>query len=352
MSKFIPQLDQKKVQYVIKAVDTHTEGEFTRVVYDGFPEPEGSTMLEKKLWMAEHCDELRRALMLEPRGHHDTMGAVLCQPVHEECVCGVIFIDTGGFLNMCGHGTIGVSTMLMECGLVPDVKEPYTEFALDMPAGVIRVRAEVKEGRVQSVSLVNVPAFLYKKDQTVTVGGKEYSFDIAFGGSFFALVDAEKNLGISVLTPIHAESVARLGMKIRAEINRTIPIKHPYLDIDQVDLVEFYSSTPNPELADLRNMVVFGDAQVDRSPCGTGTTAKLATLYGRGKIGLHEKIVNESVIGSLFTGEIIGETTAGDLPAVDVRITGSAFITGMADYLIDGRDSLKYGFLLPRDTLD
>lgn len=347
MKEIIPKLDHSRFETVIKAVDTHTGGEFTRVVYAGIPEPQGSTMIEKKQWLAANCDELRRALTHEPRGHHDSMGAILCQPVHEECAFGVIFIDTGGFLNMCGHGTMGVATMLVECGLVP-VCEPYTEFALDMPAGVIRVRVEVDQGRAVAVSLVNVPAFLWLKDQKAVVDGKEYTFDISFGGSFFALVDAEKNLGVTELIPDYAERLARLGVKLRSEINRTITVKHPLLDINQVDLVEFYTRPPHPERADMRNMVVFGEAQVDRSPCGTGTTAKLAALHAHGRIGIGEQIVNESIIGSLFRGEIISETVVGDIPAVNVRLTGSAYITGQADYLIDGRDPLKYGFLIPR----
>ncbi len=347
MQEIIPKLDYSRFESVIKAVDTHTVGEFTRVVYAGLPEPPGSTMIEKKQWMAANCDHLRQALTLEPRGHHDAMGAILCRPVHEECAYGVIFIDTGGFLNMCGHGTMGVSTMLVECGLV-EVREPYTEFSLDMPAGIIRVRVEVRQGRAVAVSLVNVPAFLYLKDQKAVVDGREFTFDISFGGSFFALVDAEKNLGVTELIPDYAERLARLGIKLRTEINRTIAVRHPLLDIDRVDLVEFYTRPPRPERADMRNMVIFGAAQVDRSPCGTGTTAKLAALYARGRIGLNQQIVNESIIGSLFKGEIIGETAVGDIPAVNVRITGSAYITGHNVFLIDANDPLKYGFLIPR----
>lgn len=348
MSNIHPKLDYGQFAQVLKAVDTHTEGEFTRVVYDGFPEPQGRTMLEKKQWFAANCDHLRRALMHEPRGHHDTMGAILCQPVHEECSYGVIFIDTGGFLNMCGHGTIGVATVLINCGLIPNITEPYTEVVLDMPAGVIRVRAEVKNGKAVSVSLVNVPAFLYKSGQKVTVEGRDISCDIAFGGSFFALVDAQKQLGIDHLGADNVEELIGLGLKIRAEINRTVPVHHPQLDIDRVDLVEFYVPSPHPERAHMRNVVIFGDGQADRSPCGTGTTAKLAALYAHGKVGLHEKFVHESFIDTLFTGEVLKETRVGDFPAVVVRITGHANITGVADYLIDPDDPLGYGFLIEK----
>ena len=338
-----PQLDYSRFEACIKAVDTHTVGEFTRVVYAGTPEPEGRTMIEKRQWMESHCDHLRTALMLEPRGHHDTMGAVLCRPVHEECAYGVIFIDTGGFLNMCGHGTIGVATMLVECGLV-EVKEPYTDIALDMPAGVIRARVKVEQGRAQEVSLVNVPAFLYKDNVRVTVDGQEINLTISFGGSFFALVDTVKELGIARIEQSNVKYLMDLGQKIRDEVNRTIEIRHPELDINEVDLVEFYGPTPNPDKANMRNVVIFGDGQADRSPCGTGTSAKMATLHAWGELPLNQEFVYESIIETLFRGMLLEETKVGEFDAVIPRITGSAYITGQAAYLIDERDPLKYGF--------
>ena len=190
-----------------------------------------------------------------------------------------------------------------------------------------------------------MPAFVYLENQTVTIDGKEIHFTISFGGSFFALVDSEQ-LDIG---PINAKTVpayTTLGMKILKEVNEKIPVKHPELDINTVDLVEFYGPTPNPDKADMRNVVIFGDAQADRSPCGTGTSAKLATLYKWGEIGVGEPFVYESFMGSLFKGEIKEVTKVADYDAVVPKVTGSCYLTGVATYLIDGKDPLKYGFLI------
>ena len=328
----------------LKVVDANTMGEFCRILVGGIPEPQGNTMIEKKKWLEENCDYIRTALMLEPRGHHDMFGAVLCEPVHEEADFGVVFMETGEFLNMCGHCTIGTTTVVIEAGMI-ESHEGENEVVLDTPAGIVRTKAMVKDGKVESVTLTNVPAFVYLENQTVTIDGKEIHFTISFGGSFFALVDSEQ-LDIG---PINAKTVpayTTLGMKILKEVNEKIPVKHPELDIDTVDLVEFYGPTPNPDKADMRNVVIFGDAQADRSPCGTGTSAKLATLYKWGEIGVGEPFVYESFMGSLFKGEIKEVTKVADYDAVVPKVTGTCYLTGVATYLIDGKDPLKYGFLI------
>ena len=258
----------------LQVVDAHTVGEFCRVVIGGFPEPEGNTMIEKKKWLEENCDYIRTALMFEPRGHHDMFGAFLCEPVNKEADFGVMFMDTGGYLNMCGHCTIGAVTVAIEAGLV-ESHEGENSVVLDAPAGLIRTTAIVKDGKVENVTLTNVPAFVYKENLSVTVDGQEIPFTISFGGSFFALVDTTK-LNIGEINPKTVPEYTKLGMKMMEIINKEIPVKHPLLDIDTVDLVEFYGPTPNPDKATMRNVVVFGDAMADRSPCGTGTSAKLA----------------------------------------------------------------------------
>ena len=280
--------------------------------------------------------------MFEPRGHHDMFGALLTDPIHPEADFGVIFMDTGEYLNMCGHGTIGSVTAIIETGLVPAV-EPYTEVVLDAPAGIIRTKAEVKNGKVLNVTLTNVPAFLYKENLTTEVDGREVHYDISFGGSFFALVDTTK-LNIGEINPKTVPEYTKLGMKMMEIINKEIPVKHPLLDIDTVDLVEFYGPTPNPDKATMRNVVVFGDAQADRSPCGTGTSAKLATLHKWGEIGIGEEFIYESFIGTTFKGVIKETTKVADFDAVIPMITGSCYLTGVGTYLIDGTDPLKYGF--------
>lgn len=328
----------------LQVVDAHTNGEFCRMVIGGFPEPEGNTMIEKKKWMEENYDHVRTALMLEPRGHHDMFGAFLCEPVDKEADLGVMFMDTGGYLNMCGHCTIGAVTVAIEAGLV-ESHEGENTVVLEAPAGIIRTTATVENGKVTGVTLVNVPAFVYKDNLTVNVDGKEIPYTISFGGSFFALVDTTK-LDIGEINAKTVPAYTELGMKMRALINEQVEIQHPTLDITEVDLVEFYGPTPNPDKATMRNVVVFGDAQADRSPCGTGTSAKLATLHAWGELGVGEEFIYESFIGTTFKGVIKEETKIGDYDAVIPMVTGTAYLTGVATYLIDSQDPLKYGFLV------
>lgn len=335
--------------YKIKTIDSHTMGEATRIVYDGFPTLKGDTMMEKKKDLMEHYDFLREALMLEPRGHRDMFGALLTEPVHEEAAVGVIFLDSGGCLNMCGHGSIGTASMLVETGMVP-VKEPFTDVVLDAPSGIIRTRVHVVDHKAVEVSILNVPSFLYRENvQVETDSWGTVICDIAFGGSFFALVDAEK-LGLS-LEMTNIDEITALGMEIREKINETQDIRHPYLDITAVDLVEFYSHTDNPA-ADMKNCVIFGDGQADRSPCGTGTSAKLATLVAKKELALGEEFVYESITGSLFKGVATQEIEIGSGKGIIPQITGSAYITGLNEWIIDEGDPLKYGFLLGKQKTE
>lgn len=337
----VPKLRQ--YGYHLKTIDSHTMGESTRIVYDGFPTLKGNTMMEKKNDLMEHYDFLRSALMLEPRGHRDMFGALLTEPVHEEADYGVIFMDSGGCLNMCGHGSIGTASMLVETGMV-EVTEPYTEVVLDAPSGIIRTKVHVVDGEAVEVSILNVPSFLYRKDLTIeTHDWGEVPYDISFGGSFFALVNAEA-IGLS-LEIENIDEITRLGMELLDEINASVEIRHPYLDITTVDLVEFYAHTNTPG-ADMKNCVIFGDAQADRSPCGTGTSAKLAALYTRGELGLHEEFVYESITGSLFRGEAVKEVEIAGGRGIIPQITGSAYITGFNEWILDPQDPLRNGFLL------
>ena len=332
----------ERFEGALQVVDSHTVGEFCRIVIGGFPEPEGTTMIEKKKWMEENYDHVRTALMFEPRGHHDMFGAFLCEPINPEADFGVMFMDTGGYLNMCGHCTIGAVTVILEAGL-KEMHEGENAVVLDAPAGLIRTTAIVKDGKVESVTLTNVPAFVYKENLSVTVDGKEIPFTISFGGSFFALVDTTK-LDIGEINSKSVPAYTDLGMKMMEIINKEIPVKHPLLDIDTVDLVEFYGPTPNPEKATMRNVVIFGEHMADRSPCGTGTSAKLATLHHWGEIKVGEEFRYESFIGSIFKGVIKETTKVADFDAVIPMITGSCYLTGVATYLIDPLDNLKYGF--------
>ncbi|MCL2170258.1 MAG: proline racemase family protein [Defluviitaleaceae bacterium] len=328
---------------MISTIDTHTMGEPTRIV-TGVPRLRGDTMVEKKQFLIEHMDYVRTMLMHEPRGHRDMFGAIIAQPTTLGADLGVIFMDGGGYLNMCGHGTIGTVTAAIETGMLEAI-EPYTEVLMDTPAGPVKARAHVAEGQVERVSFINVPSFSHRIDAEVDVPkiGK-IVVDIAFGGSFFALVRA-KDVGLKII-PENAREFSWRGLLIRKAVNEQISVEHPMMPrIKSVDLVKFYDEPESPE-ANARNVVVFGDGQVDRSPCGTGTCAKLATLYAKGMIKEGEEFVYESILGTHFTGKIVGKMKMEGIEAVIPEITGSAYITGFNKLVIDDRDPVKYGFTL------
>lgn len=332
---------------MLTVIDSHTAGEAARVVTSGMPKIPGKTMAEKKQYLIDNYDHIRTSLMLEPRGHNEMFGAFLTEPVHDEADYGIIFMDTGGYLNMCGHNTIAAVTVIVEAGLI-DVEEGATEkkVVLDTPAGLIHAVAHITEGqKVESVTFQNVPAFLYKKDVEVDVPdvGK-VKLDISFGGSFFAILPV-KELGLEI-KPENASKLSEVGMKILHAVNEQVEVQHPELDhIKTVDLVEMYGD-PKDEESTLQNVVVFGAGSVDRSPCGTGTSAKLATLYARKELGLDEKFVYESILETKFYGRVVKETKAGDYPAVIPEVTGSAWITGFNNIVFDPTDPLSDGFIL------
>lgn len=326
------------------AIDSHTMGEPTRIILEGFPEVGGKTIMEKKINLQKSYDYIRRAVINEPRGHRDMFGAVIMPPTRCDADLGVVFMDGGGYLNMCGHGSIGAATVAVDQKLVP-VVEPYTEVTLEAPAGLIHTRVKVENGRAKEVSIINVPAFLYQKEVRVTVPRfGTITLDIAFGGNFFALVDAQA-LGID-LTAQNLDLLIDTGITIRDTVNLQVAVQHPLLkDIDTLDLVEFYGPAKS-EGAMMRNIVVFGENQVDRSPCGTGTSAKLASLYARGQIGLGEDFIYESIMGTRFRGRVLSETTVGNYPAVVPEITGCAYVTGQNTLILDDDDPFEYGFEL------
>ncbi len=333
-----------KFQRSIQAVDSHTMGEPTRIVTGGIPNIPGKTMAEKKAYLESKMDHIRTGIMLEPRGHKDMFGSILTAPANEKADIGIIFMDGGGYLNMCGHGTIGAVTVALETGMV-EMEEPNTQVILDSPAGIIRAIAKIENKKVKEVSFKNVPSFHYKKDVEIEVPeiGK-IKLDISFGGSFFALVSA-KEIGISV-QPENIQALTKRALLIRDILNESVEIKHPTLDhIKTVDLVEIYDEPTHPD-ADYKNVVIFGQGQADRSPCGTGTCAKLATLYSKGDIKEDELFVYESILGTLFKGRIIDTAKVGEFDAVVPQITASAYITGFNHFVFDDDDPLQYGFVL------
>ncbi len=331
-----------KISNIFPAIDTNTGGEPTRTILGGIPHIPGETMSEKMLYMEKNKDWIRKMLMLEPRGNEVMSGAYLTPPCSEGADIGVIYIEVGCYLPMCGHDTIGVTTALIESGII-EAKEPYTYINLDTPAGVVKVKAEVEDYQVKDVYFENVPSFVFAKDVQVDVPelGK-VTLDISYGGNFFAIVKAA-DVGLQV-NPESAKEIVRKGNLIKDAVNAQVEVYHPENEfMNEVTHVEF-SDVPSVEGADKRNAVVIIPGSIDRSPCGTGTSAKLASLYAKGQIDIDETFVHESIISSTFKCRVKETTKVGEFDAIIPEIGGNAFVTGINTYTIDRNDPIKYGF--------
>ncbi len=328
---------------VLHAVNSHTEGMPTRVITGGVGTLPGATMLERKTNFERDRDDLRTLLMYEPRGHSAMSGAILQPPTRPDADIGVLFIEVSGCLAMCGHGTIGVCTVLVETGMVV-VTEPVTTLHLDTPAGLVRADIEVADGRAEAVTITNVPSFVAGLDLTVDVPGYGVlTFDLAYGGNFYAILPVA-DVGLD-LDPGRAPELIATGLEIMAAINAQHPPVHP----EQPEIAgcrHVVLTGPPGEGADGRGATVIHPGWIDRSPCGTGTSAHLAVLHARGELDLEVPFVNESLIGSRFTGQLVAETRVGDRPAVIPTIEGRAWITGTAQYLLDPSDPFPAGFLI------
>lgn len=323
------------------AVDSHTEGMPTRVIVGGVGFIPGNTMNDKRLHFIENLDGIRRLLMTEPRGHASMSGAILQPPTRDDCDWGVVYIEASGCLPMCGHGTIGVATVLVETGMVT-VVEPVTRIRLDTPAGVVVADVAVEDGRATSVTLANVPSFVERLDQVVEVPGLgAVTYSIAFGGNFYALVELA-DIGLP-FDRSHGDEILAAGLAIMEAINSTAPPSHPSIEaVDHVHHVEFIAPGSDARLS--RHAMAIHPGWFDRSPCGTGTCARMAELHARGELELDRDFVNESFIGSRFTGRLVGTTTVGTFDAVVPQITGRAWVTGTAQYMLDPHDPFPTGF--------
>ena len=333
---------------IVRTIDAHVAGAPLRLVVDGFPSPRGKTMIAKRDWAARHADHLRRALMLEPRGHADMSGAVLTEPVSPGAHAGVLFFHNDGYSTMCGHGILAVTTIALERGLLLPGGDASTVI-YDTPAGTIRARATITAGhadsdtiRVERVSFVNVPSFVLYAGLPIQLGARHLRADVAYGGAFYAIVDSEA-VGLAI-DAAHLPELRRAGMAIKRAIESAHTVVHPLEpSITGLDGTIF-TGPPNDGGADLRNVTVFGDAEVDRSPCGTGTCAVMAVVDAMGLLDESKPFVHESAIGTRLTGRLTGRTVVGDYPAIVPEIEGSAWITGEHAFVIDPRDPLKEGF--------
>lgn len=332
-----------RARRILSAVDSHTEGMPTRVVTGGVGPIPGDSMLERKLHFEQHMDGLRLMLMREPRGHGAMSGAILQPPLDEKADWGVVFIEVTGCLPMCGHGTIGVATVLVETGMV-EVSEPETVVRLDTPAGLVEARVAVEDGRARSVALRNVPSFLLARDREVEVEGRALRYDMAFGGNFYAILPAE-SAGLEV-DPARAGELVQRGLEVMAAVNRADTPEHPGDSRISGCKHVIFTAPGEDGPHSQRSATSIHPGWLDRSPCGTGTSAKLAALHARGELAVGEEFINRSVIGTRFGGRIVEETEVGGLPAVVPEISGRAWITGMGEYVLDPDDPFPEGFSL------
>jgi trans-L-3-hydroxyproline dehydratase len=355
----------RQTRLTIQTMDLHTAGEPLRIIRSGFPDVPHMPVLERRRWVLENADYVRRAIIQEPRGHRDMYGAILLPPYNDYADMTVLFMHNEGYSTMCGHGIIAITTGLIEEGLYP-ATEPVTTIRYEVPAGIVAANAatvQLEDGSwaVRGVRFTNVPSYLAAQSLAVRPDGVQLfgpsaqygalSVDIAFGGAYYGIVNAA-DLGLRVV-PEQAEALRHAGAAITDVLRRDHTPQHP---IDPalgfvygtiiVDMDPRTSPDGRASDAHIRNVTVFADAEVDRSPCGSGTSALLAQLHARGRMRVGQEIVNAGITGEHFLGRIEAETALGPYRAVSTSIAGTAYVTGYSTFVVDSRDPLGDGFLL------
>jgi trans-L-3-hydroxyproline dehydratase len=328
----------------IQTIDAHTAGEPFRVIVSGYPELEGDTVLARRRFALENFDALRTTLMWEPRGHADMYGCVIVPPESEGADFGILFLHNEGYSTMCGHGIIGITTVVLETGMLP-ATDPETVIRIDTPAGLVTARGKMEGNRVTSVAFANVPSFVLLADHAVQVPGLgTVRCDVAYGGAFYAYVDATE-MGVT-LGPESFQQLIDKGMAIKRAVMAAGGITHPFEEDLSFLYGTIFTGVPLSEGADSRNVCVFAEGEVDRSPTGTGVSGRAAIHHARGELAVGEDMVIESIIGSRFTVRVLEQTEFGPYPAVIPEVEGSASITGRHEFLIDPDDPLRDGFIL------
>lgn len=330
--------------FKINTIDCHAGGEPLRIITSGYPDLPGKTILERRRFALNNLDNLRTSLMWEPRGHADMYGCVITPPVTADADFGVLFLHNEGYSSMCGHGIIAVTTVALETGMLR-VEEPESTVRIDTPAGLVTSYATVRDTSVEAVRFHNVPSFVVALDQYVEIPQLgRIRYDLAFGGAFYAFVDVSE-VGLSC-TPDFHDALVGVGKRIKQAIARTAHLEHPF----EKDLSFLYGTIFVGPPADpnhhSRNVCVFAQGEVDRSPTGTGVSARVAIHLARDEIALDETITVESIVGSTFTGRAVRRVKYGPCSAVVPEVGGTAFITGRHEFLIDPEDPLGNGFIL------
>ena len=322
-------------------IDAHTCGNPVRLVAGGGPVLHGENMMEKRLHFLKEYDWIRKGLMFEPRGHDMMSGSILFPPHNSENDIAVLFIETSGCLPMCGHGTIGTVTIAIEEGLV--IPKSTGKLRLETPAGLVKTEYRQEGQKVKSVKLTNIASFLHSEDLEVECPDLgNLKVDVAYGGNFYAIVDPQENF--SGLENYTAGDLIRWSPILRKRLNEKYKFIHPEdKNINGLSHL-LWTGQPISENADARNAVFYGDKAIDRSPCGTGTSARMAQWAAKGKLKVGDQFVHESIIGSQFVGRVESSTTCGKYPAIIPSIEGWAKVTGYNNIFIDDDDPYAYGF--------
>ena len=331
----------------IETIEMHTGGEPLRVILDGFPELKGNSVLEYRSYIRRHFDHLRTALMFEPRGHADMYGVVVTPS--EIADFGVVFLHNEGYSTMCGHATIAVAKLAVEAGWVKKV-EPETKILIEAPCGVLTAYVKVEDGRIQDVRFLNVPSYVVALDQVVEVPGLgQVRYDLAYGGAYYSYVNAE-DLELKCTSNDYLDLI-RHGMAIKKAVMKSTEIIHP----QEEDLGFLYGTIfiggPVSEGVDSRNVCIFADGEVDRSPTGSGVSGRVAIHYKRGELDVGESMKIESILGTVFECKVVDEVDFEGVEAVIPEVTGTAYVTGKNTFTLDPQDPLKSGFIF-RNNFD
>lgn len=331
-----------KFSRVVSCIDTHSSGEATRVIIGGIPKIKGDSMLEKQAYFQKYYDNIRQASLMEPRGFAGLLGAVITEPTVRDADVGIIYLYTGGYFSACGDSTYSVSAVLVNTGMI-EVKEPVTEIALDTVAGIVKTKVTIENGEAKRIAMQGVPSF-YSGTVNVDVPNLgNVKADIAYGGLWYAFIDAD-SIGLKPGLE-NKENWISLGWEIRNKFLEELDFNHPeHTELNILDLVTFYTK-PSKKEAHTRHWNVFGPKQSCRSPAGTCTNARMATLYGKGQLKPKDEFIAESSIGTLHYGRIIKEVDVGGFKGILPEASATAYITAFNQVVIDPKDPQKHGFL-------
>ena len=329
----------------LTTIDSHTAGEPTRLIVGGVGPVPGQTMEKKRHYVMNNMDHIRLQLTREPRGHRGMFAALLTEPTSKGADFGLIYMDARRYPHLCGHATIGAVTTLMEAGMLPQPNATETTVTVDTPSGPMEARAFIENGKIDSVAIQTVPSFVYGENETMDMPGLgRITVDTVYVGGFFAMVSADQ-IDLE-LTNANRHKLTELGMAIIEVANQQLEVCHPTRsEVTTVDVVEFYDPEGH-SLGRGKNVVIYGQANMDRSPCGTGTAAKMTLLHHRGQLAINQPITNAGPLETTFEGRLVAETRVGNFKAVIAEIRGSAYITGIHEFVLNAHDPFPEGFLI------